>query len=108
ASKRELQRLKKIASTETRNGKPLLDDPHFASRVAQVEIDLMALEVTNLRVRSAERSRRDPGAVSSILKIKGSEIQQTISELAMLAAGPYALADVGEARGAGGAQGLLG
>ncbi len=108
ASKRELQRLKKIASTETRNGKPLLDDPHFASRVAQVEIDLMALEVTNLRVLSAERSRRDPGAVSSILKIKGSEIQQTISELAMLAAGPYALADVRQARDAGGAQGLLG
>jgi alkylation response protein AidB-like acyl-CoA dehydrogenase len=110
ASKRELQRLKKVAATETRNGKPLLDDPHFASRVAQVEIDLMALEVTNMRVLSAERSRRDPGAVSSILKIKGSEIQQTISELMMLAAGPYALADVRHARepGGGGPQGLLG
>ena len=39
-----------------------LDDPYFAARIAQVEIDLMALEVTNLRVLSAERSRRDPGA----------------------------------------------
>jgi alkylation response protein AidB-like acyl-CoA dehydrogenase len=108
SSKRELQRLKKVAAAETRNGKPLLDDPLFAARVAQVEVDLMALEVTNLRVLSAERARRDPGAVSSILKIKGSEIQQTISELMMLAAGPYALADVRQARDAGGSQGLLG
>jgi alkylation response protein AidB-like acyl-CoA dehydrogenase len=108
ASKRELQRLKKVASTETSNGKPLLEDPLFAQRVAQVEVDLMALEMTNLRVLSAERSRKDPGAISSILKIKGSEIQQTISELMMLAAGPYALADVRQTREAGGGQGLLG
>jgi alkylation response protein AidB-like acyl-CoA dehydrogenase len=108
ASKRELLRLKKIAATETRNGKPLLDDPLFAQRVAQVEVDLMALEMTNLRVLSAERARKDPGAISSILKIKGSEIQQTLSELMMLASGPYALADVRQARDAGGGQGLLG
>jgi alkylation response protein AidB-like acyl-CoA dehydrogenase len=105
-SKRELARLKKIAAAETRNGRPLLEDPQFAARIAQVEIDLMALEVTNLRVLSAERSRRDPGAVSSILKVKGSEIQQTISELMLHAAGPYALADM---RGEAGSQpGFLG
>jgi alkylation response protein AidB-like acyl-CoA dehydrogenase len=103
-SKRELQRLKKIAALETRNGRPLADDPYFAARIAQVEIDLMALEVTNLRVLSAERSRRDPGAVSSILKIKGSEIQQTISELMLHAVGPAALADL---RGETSSQGLL-
>jgi alkylation response protein AidB-like acyl-CoA dehydrogenase len=105
-SKRELARLKKIAAAEMRNGRPLLEDPQFAARIAQVEIDLMALEVTNLRVLSAERSRRDPGAVSSILKVKGSEIQQTISELMLHAAGPYALADM---RGEAGSQpGFLG
>ncbi len=105
ASKRELRRLKSVAAAEMRNGKPLTQDPMFAARIAQVEIDLMALEVTNLRVLAAERSRRDPGAVSSILKIKGTEIQQTISELLLLAAGPSALADV---RDAGSAPGLLG
>jgi alkylation response protein AidB-like acyl-CoA dehydrogenase len=105
ASKRELRRLKRIAGAEMRNGRPLAEDPQFAARIAQVEIDLMALEVTNLRVLSAERARRDPGAVSSILKVKGSEIQQTLSELLLLAAGPYALADLREA---GSTQGLLG
>jgi alkylation response protein AidB-like acyl-CoA dehydrogenase len=57
--------------------------------VAQVEIDLMALEITNLRVLSAEASQRAPGPEASILKIKGTEIQQAISELLMqvLAAG---------------------
>ncbi len=94
ASKRELTRLKKVAATEMRNGRPLIDDPLFAARVAQVEIDLMALEVTNLRVLSAERSRRDPGAVSSILKVKGSEIQQTLSELLLHAVGPGGIPDV--------------
>jgi alkylation response protein AidB-like acyl-CoA dehydrogenase len=104
--KRELLRLKRLAAIEVRNGKPLAEDPLFASCVAQVEIDLMALEITNLRVLSAERSRRDPGAISSILKVKGSEIQQTLSELMLLATGPYSIADLREAGGS--RQGLLG
>jgi len=89
-SKRELARLKRIASEERKDGKPLLADPGFAARVAQVEIDLMALEITNLRVLAAEAERRAPGAEASLLKIKGTEIQQAISELMMLAAGPRA------------------
>jgi len=91
ASKRELDRLKDIARKETKNGKPLLEDPLFAARVAQVEIDLMALEITNLRALSAESENRAPGPEASILKIKGTEIQQTLSELMMYAVGPYAL-----------------
>ncbi len=87
-----------------RNGRPLIEDPLFAARVAQVEIDLMALEVTNLRVLSAERSRRDPGAVSSILKVKGSEIQQTLSELLLHAVGPGGIPDV---RGETSLQGIM-
>ncbi|MGB6055442.1 MAG: acyl-CoA dehydrogenase family protein [Burkholderiaceae bacterium] len=90
-AKRELARLKRIAAQETRNGKPLLRDPLFAARIAQVEIDLTALEITNLRVLSAEAERRAPGPEASILKIKGTEIQQTITELLVQAAGPYAL-----------------
>ncbi|HUW37914.1 MAG TPA: acyl-CoA dehydrogenase family protein, partial [Rhodocyclaceae bacterium] len=89
-SKRELARLKRIAGAEMKHGRSLLDDPLFAAKLAQVEIDLMALEITNLRVLSAEKERRAPGPEASILKIKGSEIQQTISELLMQALGPYA------------------
>src|SRR5438309_4277311 len=91
ASKRELARLKRIASEERKDGKPLLADPGFAARVAQVEIDLMALEITDLRVLAAEADRRAPGAEASLLKIKGTQIQQAISELMMHAAGPLAL-----------------
>ncbi|MDP2132222.1 MAG: acyl-CoA dehydrogenase family protein [Sulfuritalea sp.] len=85
-AKRELARLKRIAAEEGR-----LDQPLFAARVAQVEIDLMALEITNLRVLSAERENKAPGPEASILKIKGTEIQQAISELMMQAVGAYAL-----------------
>ncbi len=90
-SKRELGRLKSIAAQEIKNGKPLLQDPLFAARIAQVEIDLMALEITNLRALSAESKQRAPGPETSILKIKGTEIQQSLSELMMYAVGPYAL-----------------
>jgi len=85
-AKRELARLKQIAEAEGR-----LADPLFAARIAQVEIDLIALEITNLRVLSAEGAQRTPGPEASILKIKGSEIQQTIAELMMQAVGAYAL-----------------
>ena len=85
-AKRELARLKHIAEAEGR-----LDDALFAARVAQVEIDLMALEITNLRVLSAEREHKAPGPEASILKIKGTEIQQAIAELMMQAVGAYAL-----------------
>jgi len=90
-SKRELARLRRIAGEERKHGRPLIEDPFFAARVAQVEIDLMALEITNLRVLSAEAERRAPGPEASLLKIKGTEIQQAITELMMQAVGPYAL-----------------
>ena len=88
ASKRELKTLKSIAARQARNGKPLLDDPRFAARVAEVEIELMALEMTVMRVLSA--CDRAPGPEASILKIKGTEIQQAIAGLMMEALGPYA------------------
>ena len=91
SAKRELARLKRAARDERQGERALLDDPLFAARVARIEIDLMALEITNLRVLSAEGASSAPGPEASILKIKGSEIQQAISELMMHAAGPYAL-----------------
>ncbi len=100
-AKRELARLKRVAAEERKDGRPLIDDPLFAARVASVEIELAALEITNLRVLCAERGSRAPGPEASILKIKGTEIQQAISELLMRAAGAYALPMRREAMEAG-------
>ncbi len=96
-AKREMTRLKRVAGAA---GK--LDDPLFAARVAQVEIDLMALEITNLRVLSAEGSKKGPGPEASILKIKGTEIQQSIAELLMQASGmaSFQIADTANRLGA--------
>jgi len=90
--KRSLRRLKKIAGTQMMNGRPLIEDSRFRDRIAQVELELMALEITNLRVLSAEASEsRAPGPEASILKIKGSEIIQQLAELQMHALGHDAL-----------------
>ena len=88
-SKRELAALKAFARRQVKNNSPLLDDPLFSARVAAVEIELMALEMTVLRVLSQEQ--KAPGPEASVLKVRGSEIQQAITELAMEAAGPLAL-----------------
>jgi len=92
-SKRELARVKALALEARRNGRPLAADPLYASRLAQVEVDLMALEITNLRVLSEARQRGGaPGPLSSMLKIRGSEIYQRLAELALEASGAEALA----------------
>ncbi len=90
-SKRELQFLKRVANEHFKNGKPLLDDPVFAAKVASLEIELMALEVTVLRVVSQEGSKRGPGPEASLLKVKGTEMQQMLTELMLEAVGPYGL-----------------
>jgi len=90
-SKRELQFLKRIAGNQRKNGKPLIDDPVFSSKIASLEIELMALEVTVLRVLSEEHKRRAPGPEASMLKVRGSEIQQWLTELMLEAVGPYGL-----------------
>jgi alkylation response protein AidB-like acyl-CoA dehydrogenase len=90
-SKAALKHLKEIARRETSAGRPLIEDQRFRDRIAQVELELMALEITNMRVLCAEKEKKAPGPEASILKIKGSEIQQAIAELKMQALGHYAL-----------------
>ena len=91
--KRELARLKDLAADQLKDGQSLLDDPRFRDKVSRVEVELMALEITNLRfLDQMRRSGRPPGADVSMLKIKGTEIQQAITELMMQAAGPFAQA----------------
>jgi alkylation response protein AidB-like acyl-CoA dehydrogenase len=88
-SKRELGFLKRLAMREQKNGRPLLEDPLFAARVAALEIELMALEMTVLRVLA--RADKAPGPEASVLKVRGTEIQQGLTELMLEAAGPMAL-----------------
>ena len=67
-----------------------IDDRRLRERIAAVEIELEALAFTELRTLAAESAGKRPGPESSILKIKGTEIQQAVSELALDALGPYA------------------
>ena len=83
-SKRELRKLKELAS-------PKMGDVRFRDRLTRVEVELMALEITNLRfLDRMRRTGQPPGADVSMLKIKGTEIQQALTELAMQAADPAA------------------
>ncbi len=97
-SKHELKKLKEIAAAEATCGQKLIDDQRFRDRIALVELELMALEITNLRVISSTgEKKRAQGPEASILKIKGSEIQQMLTELQMQALGHYALPYLNEA-----------
>ena len=90
-SKRELTKLRAFAETQAKDGKPLSEDVRFKDKLAHVEIELMALEITNLRfLDQMRRSGQPPGADVSMLKIKGTEIQQSLTELMMQAVGPLA------------------
>ncbi|HEX7055106.1 MAG TPA: acyl-CoA dehydrogenase family protein [Burkholderiales bacterium] len=83
-SKRQLARLKEYASH-------LKDDVRFRDRLSRLEVELMALEITNLRfLDRMRRTGQPPGADVSMLKIKGTEIQQGLTELMMQAADPAA------------------
>ncbi len=85
-TKRRLATLKEIVR-ET----GLLDDPAFAARIAELENDLLALELTALRV-VASSSEGKPHPASSVLKLQGTVLQQAVTELYVDAAGPLALA----------------
>jgi pimeloyl-CoA dehydrogenase large subunit len=95
-SKERLRRIKRLAAMVPAGAGVLWDDLDFRKQVASVEIELKALEMTQLRVVSADSRRAGdkPDPASSILKIKGSELQQATTELLMRVAGPFALAFV--------------
>ncbi len=91
ASKRELAQLKVFAARQVSGGRSLMDDTRFRDKVSRVEVELLALEITQLRfLDKMRRTGQPPGADVSMLKIKGTEIQQTLTELMMQAVGPMA------------------
>jgi alkylation response protein AidB-like acyl-CoA dehydrogenase len=103
-SKARLKRIRELARLELRGGRPLIEDRRFREKLAAVEIELKALEMTQLRVVADERGRvrGKPNPASSILKIKGSELQQSTTELLLDVVGPHAMPmaeqDEGEGR----------
>jgi alkylation response protein AidB-like acyl-CoA dehydrogenase len=90
-SKYRLRQLREKATQSVHGAEPLMKDRNFARKVAALEIDLRALEYTELRTLAAVAVGKAPGPESSILKIKGTEIQQALDALLMEAAGYYAL-----------------
>lgn len=95
-SKRELERLKRIAKAEG-----VYDDIRFRDEIARLEVDIVALEMLVLRVLSAEKSGKNSLDIAGLLKIKGSEVQQRYSELMMLAGGAFSVPFIQEAMEAG-------
>ena len=99
-SKARLKRIRELAALEIAGERPVLADPDFRRRLAQVEIELKALEMTQLRVVASDRDRHGkPNPASSILKLKGSEIQQACTELLLDVVGPYGMPYVPGAEG---------
>ena len=92
-SKARIQRVKQLAALERVGDQPLINEPRFREKVAAVEVELKALELTQLRIVADERKREPgrPNPMSSILKLKGSQLQQATTELLMDVVGPYVL-----------------
>ncbi|MFL6606468.1 MAG: acyl-CoA dehydrogenase family protein [Steroidobacteraceae bacterium] len=89
-NQRQFARAKSIASQVTAGGIRLIDTPTFAQKVARIEADLMALEWSVLRILAEEKNRYNLDAVVSALKIRGSEMQQRVTDLQIEALGPFA------------------
>ena len=88
-SQRNLAQIQELAAQEINGGKALLSDALFQKRMSDIEIELMALEFTELRVLASVAVGGAPGAESSLLKIKGTEMQQAVQELRMDVAAYY-------------------
>ncbi|WP_201832568.1 pimeloyl-CoA dehydrogenase large subunit [Microvirga zambiensis] len=105
ASKQRIARIRDIAAKEMVDGKPLIEDHRFREKLASIEIELKALEITQLRVIAADMRRGNtgkPDPASSILKLKGTELQQTTTRLLMEVVGPHAMPCIADGEALGG------
>ncbi|MEZ7237526.1 acyl-CoA dehydrogenase family protein [Rhodococcus sp. GXMU-t2271] len=90
ATKVRLARAKQLAAQTRAGSGTLLDDPLFAARLAEIENELLTLELTQLRVVAGSADGK-PNPASSLLKLRGSELQQAVTELLTDIAGPDSL-----------------
>ena len=100
-SKVVLAQTRALAARVREGGGVLTDDPVFRRKLTELEVDLTALEYTELRMLAAENAGKAPGVEASMLKIKGTEVQQRLNELALEAVGAHAVLRVGRAAAAG-------
>jgi len=96
-----LDDVRRIAREETSDGERLIEDRSFRQRLAELEMEIQALEMIELQVLSELSRGRNPGAVSSAMKIRGSETLQKIDGLGVDAIGNYAAPCEPQARAAG-------
>jgi alkylation response protein AidB-like acyl-CoA dehydrogenase len=89
--KRLLRRVKELAKQQSHRGRPLIEETRFRDRLARLEIQVMSHEWSLMRLISLEQAGREIGTEASILKVRGSEIQQDLGALLMECAGPFAL-----------------
>ena len=82
-STRALRNLKHIAQNTQYNGKPLCEDPCFRAKIAKLEMRIESLRVVIYKTLAGAELGKAPGPESSILKIRGSELQQQVGELTM-------------------------
>ncbi len=95
----QARKIKSIASKErSDSGESLLEDKNFSRALNEVEIEVQAVLMTEHRIMSDITERGHPGPASSILKSRGSELKQTLDELAVTAMGYYTLPLQNEAR----------
>ncbi len=90
-SKSAIKKLKYIASQETYDNQALIKNVRFRDKLTELEMDMHSLEYSELRILSEEVKGTAPGPESSFLKIRGSELQQRISELTLEAVGHFGL-----------------
>jgi alkylation response protein AidB-like acyl-CoA dehydrogenase len=88
----DLEQLRDLAASELRHGRPILDDPLFAAKLARFEVDLMALEAAVLRVLHIAEDDPALTSVASVLKLRGAELRQRVADLAVEALGDIGLA----------------
>ncbi len=89
--KRALAKVRRMAGKTDASGERLLDDPSFRARLDALEMEVAAMEAVELRFFSAMSAGQRPGAESSMLKCRNTELQQAISELAVETIGVYAM-----------------
>ena len=90
SNRNALNKARQLAKIETVGGRPLLEDPDFARKIADLEIQIEALDATERRIFDKLSSGQSVGAMSSLMKTRGSEIGQKVTEIVLEAAGVYA------------------
>ncbi len=94
-----IEKIREVAASERAgDGKRLIDDATFARKIAEAEIDVKAMEMTEHRVMAELAGGKNPGPASSMLKTRGTEMRQRLDEIAVETIAYYAGVEQRDAR----------